>query len=115
MRSTTWRALLVHGRFGPHQHATKACAHSARVFSPARASCRIAIENPKPNRIRFNLMRVMQSNYKIDTFQETYFVIDSFRTCSTPPRLFRAIITRRCVHCRRWRRTRQSRDTLIKV
>ena len=37
------------------------------------------IENPKPNRIRVNLMRVMQSNYKIDTFQETYFVIDSFK------------------------------------
>ena len=37
------------------------------------------IENPKPNRIGFNLMRVMQSNYKIDTFQETYFVIDSFK------------------------------------
>ncbi len=37
------------------------------------------IENPKPHRIRFDLMRVMQSNYKIDTFQETYFVIDSFK------------------------------------
>lgn len=31
------------------------------------------------NRIKFDLMRVMQSNYKIDTFQETYFVIDSFK------------------------------------
>ncbi len=37
------------------------------------------IENAKPHRIRFDLMRVMQSNYKIDTFQETYFVIDSFQ------------------------------------
>jgi phenylalanine-4-hydroxylase len=37
------------------------------------------IESPKPNRIGFKLMRVMQSNYKIDTFQETYFVIDSFK------------------------------------
>ncbi len=36
------------------------------------------ISNPKPNRIRFDLLRVMQSKYKIDTFQETYFVIDSF-------------------------------------
>ncbi len=36
------------------------------------------INSPKPNRVRFDLMRVMQSNYKIDTFQETYFVIDSF-------------------------------------
>ncbi len=37
------------------------------------------IESTKPNRIRFDLLRVMQSNYKIDTFQETYFVIDSFK------------------------------------
>jgi phenylalanine-4-hydroxylase len=33
----------------------------------------------KPNRIKFDLMRVMQSQYKIDTFQETYFVIESFK------------------------------------
>lgn len=38
-----------------------------------------SIESAKPNRIRFDLLRVMQSNYKIDTFQETYFVIDSFK------------------------------------
>ncbi len=38
-----------------------------------------AIESPKPNRIKFELLRVMHSNYKIDTFQETYFVIDSFK------------------------------------
>ncbi len=37
------------------------------------------VSSPKPNRIRFDLLRVMQSNYKIDTFQETYFVIDSFK------------------------------------
>ena len=36
------------------------------------------IESANPNRIKFDLLRVMQSNYKIDTFQETYFVIDSF-------------------------------------
>ena len=37
------------------------------------------IESKKPNRIRFDLLRVMQSNYKIDTFQETYFVIKNFK------------------------------------
>jgi phenylalanine-4-hydroxylase len=37
------------------------------------------IENTKPNRIRFDLLRVMQSKYKIDTFQETYFVIKDFK------------------------------------
>jgi phenylalanine-4-hydroxylase len=37
------------------------------------------IESTKPNRIRFDLLRVMQSKYKIDTFQETYFVIKDFK------------------------------------
>jgi phenylalanine-4-hydroxylase len=37
------------------------------------------VTSPKPHRIKFDLLRVMQSNYKIDTFQETYFVIDSFK------------------------------------
>ncbi len=37
------------------------------------------VESDKPNRIKFELLRVMQSRYKIDTFQETYFVIDSFQ------------------------------------
>jgi phenylalanine-4-hydroxylase len=37
-----------------------------------------ALSDDKPNRIGFDLMRVMRSLYKIDDFQETYFVIDSF-------------------------------------
>ena len=37
------------------------------------------VSSDKPNRIAFDLLRVMQSNYKIDTYQETYFVIDSFK------------------------------------
>ena len=37
------------------------------------------VTSEKPNRIRFDLLRVMQSKYKIDMFQETYFVIDSFK------------------------------------
>lgn len=36
------------------------------------------IESPQPNRIGFDLLRVMQTRYKIDTFQETYFVIRGF-------------------------------------
>jgi phenylalanine-4-hydroxylase len=31
-----------------------------------------------PNRIGFDLERVMQTRYRIDTFQKTYFVIDDF-------------------------------------
>lgn len=31
-----------------------------------------------PNRIGFDLERIMRTRYRIDTFQKTYFVIDSF-------------------------------------
>jgi phenylalanine-4-hydroxylase len=37
-----------------------------------------AIESSSPNRIAFNLERVMRTKYVIDDFQQTYFVIDSF-------------------------------------
>jgi phenylalanine-4-hydroxylase len=36
------------------------------------------IESAKPNRIGFDLLRIMRTLYKIDTFQETYFVIRDF-------------------------------------
>ncbi len=36
-----------------------------------------ALENPSPNRIGFDLERVMRTNYRIDDFQEVYFVLDS--------------------------------------
>jgi phenylalanine-4-hydroxylase len=37
-----------------------------------------SVESPEPNRIRFDLERTMRTDYKIDSFQETYFVLDSF-------------------------------------
>ncbi|HMH68817.1 MAG TPA: phenylalanine 4-monooxygenase [Pinirhizobacter sp.] len=37
-----------------------------------------SIDSPAPNRIGFELARVMQTRYRIDTYQQTYFVIDSF-------------------------------------
>ncbi|MGH8073443.1 MAG: phenylalanine 4-monooxygenase, partial [Lysobacter sp.] len=36
------------------------------------------LESDAPNRIGFDLQRVMRTRYRIDTFQKTYFVIDSF-------------------------------------
>jgi phenylalanine-4-hydroxylase len=36
------------------------------------------IDSPDPNRIGFDLLRIMQTRYKIDTYQETYFVIRDF-------------------------------------
>jgi phenylalanine-4-hydroxylase len=37
-----------------------------------------ALESPSPNRLGFDLTRIMRSLYKIDDYQATYFVIDSF-------------------------------------
>lgn len=34
------------------------------------------LDSPSPNRIRFELERVMRTDYRIDDFQETYFVLD---------------------------------------
>jgi phenylalanine-4-hydroxylase len=34
-----------------------------------------AIDDPSPNRVAFDLERVMRTNYRIDDFQESYFVI----------------------------------------
>ncbi len=39
---------------------------------------RFALESPSPNRLGFDLSRIMRTAYKIDDFQQTYFVIDSF-------------------------------------
>jgi phenylalanine-4-hydroxylase len=38
-----------------------------------------AVESPVPNRIGFELERVLRTDYRIDDFQRTYFVIDSFQ------------------------------------
>src|SRR5690606_38538317 len=35
-----------------------------------------ALDDASPNRIRFELERVMRTHYRIDDFQESYFVID---------------------------------------
>jgi len=35
-----------------------------------------ALDDPSPNRIGFDLERVMRTHYRIDDFQETYFVLD---------------------------------------
>ena len=37
-----------------------------------------ALDDPSPNRIGFDLKRVMRTDYRIDDFQQSYFVIPSF-------------------------------------
>lgn len=36
------------------------------------------IDDPRPQRLPFDLERIMRTDYQIDRFQERYFVIDSF-------------------------------------
>jgi phenylalanine-4-hydroxylase len=37
-----------------------------------------ALDDPSPNRIGLDLKRAMRTPYKIDDYQQTYFVIDSY-------------------------------------
>ncbi len=37
-----------------------------------------ALDDPSPNRLRFDLERVMRTEYRIDDYQQTYFVIRSY-------------------------------------
>ncbi len=37
-----------------------------------------ALDDPSPNRVGFDLRRVMRTRYRIDDYQQTYFVIPSF-------------------------------------
>lgn len=38
-----------------------------------------SLESATPNRIGFDLERIMRTRYRIDSYQKTYFVIDSFQ------------------------------------
>lgn len=38
-----------------------------------------ALEETSPNRIKYDLERVMTTDYRIDDFQQTYFAIDSYK------------------------------------
>ena len=51
--------------------------YGAGILSSPGESC-FALDSAKPNRIGVDLTRIMRTLYKIDDFQETYFVIDSF-------------------------------------
>ncbi len=37
------------------------------------------LESSAPNRLGFDMRRIMRTRYRIDTYQKTYFVIDSFQ------------------------------------
>jgi phenylalanine-4-hydroxylase len=37
------------------------------------------LEDPRPRRLRFDLRRIMRTRYRIDDYQQLYFVIDDFQ------------------------------------
>ena len=62
--------------FGLLQQADGVRIYGAGIASSFTESV-FALDDPSPNRIRFELERVMRTRYRIDDFQESYFVIDS--------------------------------------
>jgi len=51
--------------------------YGSGIASSASES-RFAIDSDSPNRLGFDLRRIMRTKYRIDDFQQNYFVIDSF-------------------------------------
>jgi len=52
-------------------------AYGAGIVS-SHGETLFALDDPSPNRIVFDLERVMRTDYRIDDYQQSYFVIDSF-------------------------------------
>jgi phenylalanine-4-hydroxylase len=51
--------------------------YGAGIVSSAGES-RFALDSDSPHRLAFDLERIMRTKYRIDDFQQNYFVIDSF-------------------------------------
>lgn len=60
--------------FGLVQQQDGLRIYGSGIASSASESI-FALDDPSPNRLRFDLERVMRTRYRIDDFQETYFVI----------------------------------------
>jgi phenylalanine-4-hydroxylase len=61
--------------FGLVQQADGLRIYGAGIASSATETA-FALEDSSPNRLAFDLDRVMRTHYRIDDFQETYFVVD---------------------------------------
>jgi phenylalanine-4-hydroxylase len=63
--------------FGLIREGGKTKAYGAGMLSSFTETA-FCIDDPSPNRVAFDLERVMNTLYRIDDFQETYFVLESF-------------------------------------
>ncbi len=63
--------------FGLVEEAGALRIYGAGIVS-SRGESVFALDDPSPNRIGFDLKRVMQTEYRIDDYQQSYFVIPSF-------------------------------------
>jgi phenylalanine-4-hydroxylase len=63
--------------FGLIEEAGRLKLFGAGIVS-SHGESEFALDDPSPNRIAFDLKRVMRTNYRIDDYQQSYFVIPSF-------------------------------------
>lgn len=63
--------------FGLVRHEGELRLYGSGIVSSFGESI-FALDDPSPNRLGFDLRRVMRTDYRIDDYQQTYFVIDSF-------------------------------------
>lgn len=63
--------------FGLIQTEQELRIYGSGILSSAGESI-YCLDDPRPRRLRFDLERVMRTRYRIDDFQQTYFVIASF-------------------------------------
>ena len=63
--------------FGLIRDGDRLQLYGAGIVSSGSES-RFALESNSPNRLGFDLRRIMRTKYRIDDFQQNYFVIESF-------------------------------------
>ena len=63
--------------FGLVRSAAGLRIYGAGIVS-SRSESLFSLDDASPHRLGFDLQRVMRTRYRIDDFQQTYFVIDSF-------------------------------------
>lgn len=64
--------------FGLIRQADGLRAYGAGILSSS-GELQYAVRDPAPNRVMLDILRAMRARYKIDSYQQTYFVIDSFQ------------------------------------